>query len=53
LAATRICLIAFMVFSIFSDLWDLVFSYFLFGVAAVLIKRYRPMPTPPLAMARA
>lgn len=50
LAATRICLIAFMVFSIFSDLWDLVFSYFLFGVAAVLIKRYRPAPT--LAMAR-
>jgi len=44
LASTRICLIAFMVFSLFSDLWDLVFSYFLFGVAAVLILRYRPAP---------
>jgi O-antigen ligase len=44
LAATRICLIAFLVFSLFADLWDLVFSYFLLGVAAVLIERYRPMP---------
>jgi O-antigen ligase len=42
LAATRICLIAFLVFSLFADLWDLVFSYFLLGVSAVLIERYRP-----------
>jgi hypothetical protein len=41
-ASTRICLISFMVFSLFSDLWDLVFSYFLFGAAAVIIQRYRP-----------
>jgi O-antigen ligase len=50
MVSTRICLIAFMVFSLFSDLWDLVFSYFLFGVAAVIIHRYRP--TAP-ALARA
>jgi O-antigen ligase len=43
LAATRICLMSFMVFSLFADLWDLVFSYFLLGVSAVLIGRYRPM----------
>ena len=29
LAATRVCLISFLVFSLFADLWDLVFSYFL------------------------
>ena len=44
LGATRICLMSFMVFSLFADLWDLVFSYFLVGVSAVLIMRYRPMP---------
>ncbi len=42
-ASTRICLIAFMVFSMFADLWDLVFSYFLLGTAAVLIRRYGPL----------
>jgi O-antigen ligase len=46
LPATRICLIAFLVFSLFGDLWDLVFSYFLIGVAAVLIIRYQPAPVP-------
>ena len=49
IASTRICLIAFMVFSLFADLWDLVFSYFLLGTSAVLIRRYRPM-TPAAAM---
>jgi O-antigen ligase len=38
--ATRICLASFMVFSLFADLWDLIFSYLLIGIAAVLIKRY-------------
>jgi hypothetical protein len=41
LAATRICLLTFMIFSLFADLWDLVFAYFLLGLAAVLIQRYR------------
>jgi len=44
LAANRICLMSFMVFSVFADLWDLVFSYFLLAVAAVLITRYRSKP---------
>lgn len=43
IASTRICLIAFMVFSMFADLWDLIFSYFLLGTSAVLIRRYRPL----------
>jgi len=43
LKATRVCLISFMVFSLFADLWDLVFSYFLLGVAGVLIQRYQPL----------
>ena len=29
--ATRICLVAFMMFSLFADLWDLIFSYLLLG----------------------
>ncbi len=40
ISATRVCLIAFLVFSIFADLWDLIFFYLLIGTAAVLIKRY-------------
>lgn len=44
LPATRICLMAFLVFSLFGDLWDLIFAYFLLGVAAVLIIRYQPAP---------
>jgi O-antigen ligase len=43
LTGSRVCLISFMVFSLFADLWDLVFSYFLLGVAGVLIQRYQPM----------
>ena len=44
LVATRVCLIAFLVFSLFADLWDLVFSYFLLALAAVMIQRYVPVP---------
>lgn len=50
-AGTRICLLTFMLFSAFADLWDLVFSYFLLGVAAVVIQRYQPGPR--VAMVRA
>jgi O-antigen ligase len=46
LAATRISMMAFLLFSMFGDLWDLIFSYFLIGVAAVLIMRYKPAPAP-------
>lgn len=42
-SAARVCLLTFMVFSLFADLWDLVFAYFLVGIAAVLINRYRPL----------
>ena len=43
LVATRVCLITFLVFSLFADLWDLVFAYFLIALAAVMIQRYQPM----------
>jgi O-antigen ligase len=52
MAATRICLIAFMVFSLFADLWDLVFSYFLLALAAVMIRRYQPVPAAAVARYR-
>ena len=41
-SATRIALVSFLIFSLFADLWDLIFSYLLFGIAAVLIQRYSP-----------
>jgi O-antigen ligase len=44
LVATRIALLSFMVFSIFADLWDLIFSYFLISVSTVLIQRYLEAP---------
>ncbi|MDX2169339.1 MAG: O-antigen ligase family protein [Deltaproteobacteria bacterium] len=50
LAATRICLLTFMIFSLFADLWDLVFAYFLLGLAAVLIQRYLPLANAPQGM---
>lgn len=40
--ATRICLVTFLVFSLFADLWDLIFFYFLIGLGAALIQRYTP-----------
>lgn len=41
LTATRIALVTFLVFSMFADLWDLIFSYLLIGVSSVLILRYQ------------
>ncbi len=41
--ATRIALVTFLVFSLFADLWDLVFAYLLIGVTAVLLRRYEPL----------
>jgi O-antigen ligase len=38
--ATRVALFAFLVFSMFGDLWELIFFYFLFGLAGALIARY-------------
>jgi O-antigen ligase len=38
----RISLISFMIFSLFADLWESIVFYLLFGVGAVLIRRYRP-----------
>ncbi|MBX3027537.1 O-antigen ligase family protein [bacterium] len=49
LAATRIALVTFLVFSLFGDLWDLIFSYLLIGLSAVLIQRYLPLATMPAA----
>lgn len=52
LAGTRICLVAFLVFSLFADLWDLIFAYFLIGLAAVLTQRYLlPPRSPAVALA--
>jgi O-antigen ligase len=39
----RLCLISFMVFSLFADLWESIVFYLLFGVGAVLIRRYRQL----------
>lgn len=45
LVATRICLLSFMVFSVFADLWDLIFFYFLIAVSTMLVQRYLRFPT--------
>ena len=37
---TRIGILTFLVFSLFADLFDLIFFYFLIGLAASLIRRY-------------
>lgn len=37
----RLCLISFMIFSLFADLWESIVFYLLFGIGAVLIRRYR------------
>jgi O-antigen ligase len=48
--ATRVALIAFLVFSMFGDLWELIFFYFLFGLAGALIARYAEfLPSPAAA----
>jgi len=49
IAATRISLMAFLVFSLFSDLWDLVFAYLLLGIAAILVRRYHAADMAPVA----
>ena len=46
LAATRVSLMSFLVFSIFADLWELIFCYMLLGLAAALIQRYEPYLAP-------
>jgi O-antigen ligase len=52
LAGTRICLVTFMVFSLFADLWSLIFAYFLIGLASVLTQRYLlPTQSSPVALA--
>jgi|GEM_PF-1339065 len=38
--STRIGILTFMVFSLFADLFDLIFFYLLIGLAASLIRRY-------------
>ncbi len=38
--ATRVGILTFMVFSLFADLFDLVFFYLLIGLAAALVRRY-------------
>jgi hypothetical protein len=48
--ATRVALISFLVFSMFGDLWELIFFYFLFGLAGALIARYSEyLPSPAAA----
>lgn len=49
--ATRIALLSFLVFSLFADLWDLIFAYLLFGISAVLIQRYGALAARPAAEA--
>lgn len=42
-SGTRIAVVTFLIFSLFADLWDLIFAYWLIGIAAVLIQRYLPL----------
>lgn len=44
--ATRIGILTFLVFALFADLFDLIFFYFLIGIAASLIRRYFSGETP-------
>ena len=47
LHATRIGLLTFLVFSLFADLFDLIFFYLLIGLAASLSRRYFSGDAPP------
>jgi O-antigen ligase len=47
--ATRVALVSFFVFSMFGDLWELIFFYFLFGLAGALIARYGEPPAEAVA----
>ncbi len=49
--ATRIGLVTFLVFSMFADLFDLIFFYLLIGLAASVIRRYFSGETPVTATA--
>jgi O-antigen ligase len=40
IGAVRVCLQSFLVFSIFADLWELIFFYFLISLAATLVQFY-------------
>jgi hypothetical protein len=40
ISATRVCFLSFMVFSLFADLWELVFFYLLVGLGGALLMRY-------------
>jgi O-antigen ligase len=40
ISGMRLCLLSFMVFSLFADLWETINFYLLIGVAAALIQRY-------------
>jgi len=42
LNALRVSILSFMAFSLSSDLWDLIFFYFLMGLAGALINKYNP-----------
>ena len=44
ISATRISLVTFLVYSLFSDLWELIFFYFLFGLAGALLRTYAETP---------
>lgn len=48
LSGARIALVTFMIFSLFADLWDLIFAYLLIGIAAVLLQRYRALAMTPV-----
>lgn len=50
-SGVRMCLISFMIFSLFADLWESIVFYLLFGVGAVLIRRYRLRETASLTPA--
>lgn len=47
-SGVRISLISFMIFSLFADLWESIVFYLLFGVGAVLIRRYRELEGAPI-----
>jgi O-antigen ligase len=52
-SGVRICLISFMIFSLFADLWESIVFYLLFGIGAVLVRRYRQVEGVPAGGARA
>lgn len=49
ISGTRLCLLSFMVFSLFADLWETINFYLLVGLAAVVIQRYEGRSLQPRA----